>query len=117
SEDVLEALEQGECPSVLLTDVRMPGQDGLSLMAALKARHPDVPVIVMTAFTDLDNTVAAFQRGAFDYLPKPFDLDMAVQTIRRAASERIEPGQPDHDVLRGTLTPSSAPAMQDVYRA
>ncbi|MDN5843840.1 MAG: nitrogen regulation protein NR(I) [Alcaligenaceae bacterium] len=117
SADVLEALEQGDSPSVLLTDIRMPGQDGLSLMAALKARHPGIPAIVMTAFTDLDNTVAAFQQGAFDYLAKPFDLEMAVQMIRRAASDRVEPAQPSHGVLRGALTPSSAPAMQDVYRA
>src|SRR3546814_19218451 len=66
SSEVLEALEEGDSPSVLLTDIRMPGHDGLSLMAALKARHPRVPAIVMTAFTDLDNTVAAFQLGAFE---------------------------------------------------
>lgn len=117
SADVLAALEHGDSPSVLLTDIRMPGHDGLSLMAALKARHPEVPTIVMTAFTDLDNTVAAFQQGAFDYLAKPFDLDTAVQMIRRAASDRVEPAQSSDGVLRGTLTPSSAPAMQDVYRA
>src|SRR3546814_9543760 len=77
--EALEALH-GATPSVLLTDVRMPGQDGLSLLHRIKQGHPDLPVIVMTAFTDLNSTVAAFQKGAFDYLPKPFDVNAAVRS-------------------------------------
>lgn len=115
--EVDAALNAGESPSVLLTDVRMPGMDGLSLMASFKSRYPQVPAIIMTAFTDLDSTVAAFQQGAFDYLAKPFDMDTAIETIQRAANEQVSTGPLVQDALRGTLTPSSAPAMQDVFRA
>lgn len=111
------ALNAGESPSVLLTDVRMPGLDGLSLLKSFKSRYPQIPAIIMTAFTDLDSTVAAFQQGAFDYLAKPFDMDTAVATIQRAANEQVDAGPLTQDALRGTLTPSSAPAMQDVFRA
>lgn len=86
AEQALLALGQGT-PSVLVTDIRMPGRDGLSLLQAVKESHPDLAVIVMTAFTDLGSTVSAFQKGAFDYLAKPFDIDFAVALIRRAAQE------------------------------
>ncbi|HEU0229072.1 MAG TPA: sigma 54-interacting transcriptional regulator [Burkholderiaceae bacterium] len=85
-DEVLEALES-ETPSVLVTDIRMPGGDGLALLGRVKALHPTLAVIVMTAYTDLDSTVAAFQRGAFEYLVKPFDLNMAVSLIQRALRE------------------------------
>ncbi len=113
----LEALDAGERPSVVLTDVRMPGRDGLTLMAEIKARAPGTPVIVMTAYTDLDTTVAAFQRGAFDYLAKPFDVEAAILTIRRAAGERADAGPEQDEAARGALMPSHAPAMQEVFRA
>ncbi|WP_269499283.1 nitrogen regulation protein NR(I) [Castellaniella sp. S9] len=113
----LDAFDAGERPSVVLTDVRMPGRDGLSLMAEIKARAPDIPVIVMTAFTDLDTTVAAFQHGAFDYLAKPFDVEAAVLTIRRAAREQSDAGPLAGEAARGMLMPSHAPAMQEVFRA
>ncbi len=74
-------------PDVLLTDVRLPGTDGLALLRATKAAHPELPVIVMSAFTDVATTAAAYREGAIDYLPKPFDLAEAVATVRRAASE------------------------------
>lgn len=115
--EVHAALNAGESPSVLLTDVRMPGQDGVSLMASFKSRYPLIPAIIMTAFTDLDSTVAAFQQGAFDYLAKPFDIDMAVGMIRRATSEQATMEPLSQGALRDTLTPSRAPAMQDVFRA
>lgn len=115
--EVDAALNAGESPSVLLTDVRMPGLDGLNLLKSFKSRYPQIPAIIMTAFTDLDSTVAAFQQGAFDYLAKPFDMDTAVETIQRAANEQVHAGPLTQDALRGTLTPSSAPAMQDVFRA
>ncbi|HUH60047.1 MAG TPA: nitrogen regulation protein NR(I) [Candidimonas sp.] len=120
--EVLEALKDGK-PSVLVTDVRMPGQDGLSLLHTIKQEHPELPVIVMTAFTDLNSTVAAFQKGAFDYLPKPFDVNVAVALIQRAArpavvGESIGAGQEaSNSVSGGILLQSSAPAMQEVFRA
>lgn len=85
-DEVFEALESGT-PSVLVTDIRMPGGDGLALLERVKALHPALAVIVMTAYTDLDSTVAAFQRGAFEYLVKPFDLNTAVSLIQRALRE------------------------------
>ncbi|HEY9571608.1 MAG TPA: nitrogen regulation protein NR(I) [Pusillimonas sp.] len=119
--EALEALH-GATPSVLLTDVRMPGQDGLSLLHRIKQGHPDLPVIVMTAFTDLNSTVAAFQKGAFDYLPKPFDVNAAVALIQRAAqtgsSESIAAQSPAATVsAERVMVQSSSPAMQEVFRA
>uniref|UniRef100_UPI003340DF33 nitrogen regulation protein NR(I) n=1 Tax=Castellaniella defragrans TaxID=75697 RepID=UPI003340DF33 len=113
----LDAFDAGERPSVVLTDVRMPGRDGLSLMTEIKTRAPGIPVIVMTAFTDLDTTVAAFQRGAFDYLAKPFDVEAAILTIRRAAREQVDAQPLAGEAPRGVLMPSLAPAMQEVFRA
>ncbi|MEK9802328.1 MAG: response regulator, partial [Curvibacter sp.] len=76
--EVLAALdEEGEGPQVLVSDIRMPGGSGLELLEKVKARHPGLPVIIMTAFSDLDSAVSAFQGGAFEYLPKPFDLPKA----------------------------------------
>ena len=85
-DDVLEALETG-APSLLVTDIRMPGCDGLALLGRVKELCPHLLVIVMTAYTDLDSTVAAFQKGAFEYLVKPFDLNTAVSLIQRALKE------------------------------
>lgn len=119
--DALEALRD-TLPSVLLTDVRMPGQDGLSLLHRIKQDHPDLPVIIMTAFTDLNSTVAAFQKGAFDYLPKPFDVNAAVALVQRAA--QTSPREPlDEDLSAEPasagriMVQSSSPAMQEVFRA
>ena len=81
--EALQALAAGE-PSVLVSDIRMPGESGLALLDKIKARHPQLPVIIMTAYSDLDSAVAAFQGGAYEYLPKPFDVDHAVALIRRA---------------------------------
>ena len=81
--DALAALEL-ETPQVLVSDIRMPGESGIDLLGAVKARHPGLPVIIITAFSDLDSAVASFQGGAFDYLAKPFDIDKAVSLIRRA---------------------------------
>ncbi len=88
--DVLAALDQSsdeEAPQILVSDIRMPGGSGLDLLEKVKARHPGLPVIIMTAFSDLDSAVSAFQGGAFEYLPKPFDLPKAVELIRRAVQE------------------------------
>jgi two-component system, NtrC family, nitrogen regulation response regulator GlnG len=116
AQEALDALS-GDAPEVLVSDIRMPGLSGLELLQAVKQRHPAVPVIVMTAYSDLDSAVAAFQGGAYEYLPKPFDVDQAVELIRRALdesrreSEAIEPMGEAAEIL------GHAPAMQDVFRA
>ena len=88
----LEAL-QSDSPDVLITDVRMPGMDGLTLLDRLTRIAPDLPVIVVTAFSDLQNAVAAYQGGAFEYLPKPFDVDEAVELVHKAARQSGHPLQ------------------------
>src|SRR2546426_10597960 len=84
--EVLQALAVSQ-PRVLVSDIRMPGESGLVLLNKIKERHPQMPVIIMTAYSDLDSAVAAFQGGAFEYLPKPFDVDHALALIRRATAE------------------------------
>ena len=114
--DVLSALET-DAPQVLVSDIRMPGGSGLELLNKVKQQHPGLPVIVMTAYSDLDSAVSAFQGGAFEYLPKPFDLPKAVELIRRAVDESLRE-QVGEDV--GAEAPEmlgQAPAMQDVFRA
>ena len=86
--EVLLALED-EAPQVLVSDIRMPGGSGIELLTKVKERHPGLPVIIMTAYSDLDSAVSAFQGGAFEYLPKPFDLNVAVELIRRAVQESL----------------------------
>ncbi|KDD15490.1 nitrogen regulation protein NR(I) [Bordetella bronchiseptica] len=120
--DVLQALA-ADVPSVLVSDIRMPGGDGLELLRQIKERNPGLPVIVMTAFADLDSTVSAFQGGAFDYLAKPFDVNEAVALIQRAMQEG-EPaadagaaGEPAQNGERWVMTQSSSTAMQEVFRA
>src|SRR3990167_9000438 len=121
--DVLDALssasDEGDesCPQVLVSDIRMPGGSGLELLEKVKQKYPGLPVIIMTAYSDLDSAVSAFQGGAFEYLPKPFDLSKAVELIRRAVeeSQREEVAQEltsDAPEMLG-----QAPAMQDVFRA
>lgn len=115
--DVRAALEADGPPQVLISDIRMPGGSGLDLLASVKAEHPRLPVIVMTAFSDLDSAVSAFQGGAFDYLAKPFDLQRAVELIRRA----MEQSETEGALLDAqAATPEmlgQAPAMQELFRA
>lgn len=119
---VLEALQHAK-PDVLLSDIRMPGMDGLTLLGQLQQQVPQLPVIIMTAHSDLDAAVSAYQHGAFDYLPKPFDLDEAVALVERAL-------QHSHELRQQQSTPTTeparmaqseiigeAPAMQEVFRA
>jgi two-component system nitrogen regulation response regulator GlnG len=114
--EALDALPEG-APQVLISDIRMPGQSGIELLQEVKEKHPAVPVIVMTAYSDLDSAVAAFQGGAYEYLPKPFDVDQAVDLIRRALGESrreqaaLEPVKEVPEIL------GQAPAMQEVFRA
>ncbi|WP_310642755.1 nitrogen regulation protein NR(I) [Limnohabitans sp.] len=118
--EVLQALDAAgpdEGPQVLVSDIRMPGGSGLDLLGKVKERLPALPVIIMTAFSDLDSAVSAFQGGAFEYLPKPFDLPKAVELIRRAVDEsQREQAQIElQDATPEML--GQAPAMQDVFRA
>ncbi|MEW6562475.1 MAG: nitrogen regulation protein NR(I) [Pseudomonadota bacterium] len=116
AEDALAALTQG-MPQVVISDIRMPGSSGLDLLQKLRDQYPALPVIIMTAYSDLESAVSAFQGGAFEYLPKPFDINHAVELIRRALEhsqrKNAEPEQasPVPDIL------GHAPAMQDVFRA
>ncbi len=114
--DAITAL-LSESPQVLISDIRMPGASGLELLQAVKANHPGLPVIIMTAFSDLESAVSAFQGGAFEYLAKPFDVAKAIELIRRALEEslrevNVEPAAGETPEILG-----QAPAMQDVFRA
>lgn len=118
--DVLAALSQAgddDGPQVLVSDIRMPGGTGLELLEKLKARYPGLPVIIMTAFSDLDSAVSAFQGGAFEYLPKPFDLPKAVELIRRAVEESQREEVAEERMAATPEMLGQAPAMQDVFRA
>jgi two-component system nitrogen regulation response regulator GlnG len=104
-------------PDVLITDIRMPGRSGLELLTEIRGTQPELPVIVMTAHSDLDSAVAAYQGGAFEYLPKPFDIDQAVDLVRRAAQQRVRVEEVPSDVRRIPEMLGQAPAMQEVFRA
>jgi len=114
--DVLTALDDDE-PQVLVSDIRMPGGSGIDLLAKVKQRLPGLPVIIMTAYSDLDSAVSAFQGGAFEYLPKPFDLPKAVELIRRAVEESLREEVRDLGNAEMPEMLGQAPAMQDVFRA
>jgi two-component system nitrogen regulation response regulator GlnG len=116
AQEALDALPGG-LPEVLVSDIRMPGRSGLELLQAVKERDPAVPVIVMTAYSDLDSAVAAFQGGAFEYLPKPFDIDQAVDLIRRALEERRRETEAVQPLASSPEILGQAPAMQEVFRA
>src|SRR6188768_1628494 len=118
--EVLAALDDAddeEGPQILVSDIRMPGGSGLDLLEKIKAKHPGLPVIIMTAFSDLDSAVSAFQGGAFEYLPKPFDLPRAVELIRRAVDESQREEVAEERMQAAPEMLGQAPAMQDVFRA
>jgi two-component system, NtrC family, nitrogen regulation response regulator GlnG len=115
--EALAALADGEKPSVMVSDIRMPGQSGLDLLKRVKESVPDLPVIIMTAYSDLDSAVAAFQGGAFEYLPKPFDVDQAVSLVRRALEQTAhQVGASEPQALAPEIL-GQAPSMQEVFRA
>ena len=114
--EAIDALAD-DAPQVLLSDIRMPGASGLELLAIIKEKHPGLPVIIMTAYSDLESAVAAFQGGAFEYLPKPFDVDNAIELMRRAIEESMREATVD-EVLEATPEIlGAAPSMQEVFRA
>lgn len=118
--EVLQALEAAndeEGPQILVSDIRMPGGSGLDLLNKVKEKHPGLPVIIMTAFSDLDSAVSAFQGGAFEYLPKPFDLPKAIELIRRAVEESQREEVAEERMAATPEMLGQAPAMQDVFRA
>lgn len=114
--DAIQALQTGT-PQVLVSDIRMPGASGLELLQTVKAKHPGIPVIIITAFSDLDSAVSAFQGGAFEYLAKPFDVDKAVELIRRALDESLREIDVEQSSANTPEILGQAPAMQDVFRA
>jgi two-component system nitrogen regulation response regulator GlnG len=117
AEDLLEALEKDQ-PEIIISDIRMPGMDGLELLQRIHADHPEMPIIITTAHSDLDSAVSAYQSGAFEYLPKPFDLEELVDVARRGISFANEQKvsaevaeSPQSEII------GEAPAMQEVFRA
>ena len=114
--EAMAALEN-EAPQVIVSDIRMPGESGLELLQMAKARHPSLPVIIMTAYSDLESAVTAFQGGAYEYLPKPFDVDHAVELIRRAMDESVRQTTTGEVIESVPEILGQAPAMQEVFRA
>jgi two-component system nitrogen regulation response regulator GlnG len=116
AQEGLDALEH-DVPQVVISDIRMPGTNGLDFMQKMKERLPATPIIIMTAYSDLESAVAAFQGGAFEYLPKPFDVDHAVELIRRALDESLREAQSPEVPEEAPEILGQAPAMQEVFRA
>jgi two-component system nitrogen regulation response regulator GlnG len=116
AQDVLSELEH-DSPQVLVSDIRMPGMNGIELLRTVKRMHPALPVIIMTAFSDLESAVSAFQGGAFEYLPKPFDVDRAGELIRRAVDESLRESRADESPAELPEILGQAPSMQEVFRA
>ncbi|WP_342806776.1 nitrogen regulation protein NR(I) [Alteromonas sp. M12] len=118
-EDLLLQLHSGQQPEVIVSDIKMPQMDGMTLLQEVHRHFPDIPVIIMTAHSDLDSAVNAYQSGAFEYLPKPFDIDEAVNLVQRAlahsreqnSQRQAEPEVKDTEII------GEAPAMQEVFRA
>ncbi|MBX9963516.1 MAG: nitrogen regulation protein NR(I) [Burkholderiales bacterium] len=116
AQDALAALGATP-PQVVVSDIRMPGSSGLDLLQQIKSRFPNLPVIIMTAYSDLESAVAAFQGGAFEYLPKPFDVDQAVDLIRRAMEESLRQSDAPEASEESPEILGQAPSMQEVFRA
>ncbi|MCG9754517.1 nitrogen regulation protein NR(I) [Shewanella insulae] len=118
AESLWQALEQTQ-PQVIISDIRMPGTDGLTLLDRLQLHYPHIPVIIMTAHSDLDSAVSAYQAGAFEYLPKPFDIDEAIGLVERALSHAKEqsPKASSQPEVKAPEIIGEAPAMQEVFRA
>ena len=116
SADEALSMLASETPQVIVSDIRMPGESGLKLLQQAKERYPHLPVIIMTAYSDLESAVAAFQGGAYEYLPKPFDVDHAVELIRRALEESVRQDDVPEAAETAPEILGQAPAMQEVFR-
>mgnify|MGYP001200161075 FL=1 len=118
-QDLLLQLQSGQAPEVIISDIRMPQMDGMTLLNEVHVSHPMLPVIIMTAHSDLDSAVNAYQKGAFEYLPKPFDIDEAVTLTQRALAHAREQSRTQQAVPDESQTEiiGEAPAMQEVFRA
>ena len=116
AELALEALEENK-PDAMMTDIRMPGMSGLELAKIVGQKHTDIPCIIMTAHTDLESALASYESGAFEYLPKPFDLDDAVRLVNLAMQNKADGLAVDIEDKSGVEMIGEAPAMQDVFRA
>ncbi len=116
ADDALRRLNQ-DTPQVVMSDIRMPGRSGLDFLQILHQRYPQIPVIIMTAYSDLESAVTAFQGGAFEYLPKPFDINQAVALIRRALAQSRHKAEEVETVAVAADMLGQAPAMQEVFRA
>jgi len=127
ADEALEAMRGNALkPDAVISDIRMPGSDGISLLNQFKLSHPDTPVLIMTAFSDLDSTVTAYESGAFEYIPKPFDVDTVLEQVKRACSSNKEDKSADIRAMQPknkTLADErpeligDAPAMQEVFKA
>jgi len=116
ADDAMKVLKH-DIPQVVVSDIRMPGSSGLDFLQALHQQYPHIPVIIMTAYSDLESAVSAFQGGAFEYLPKPFDVNHAIELIRRAMEHSLrKSGESDQDELNSEIL-GHAPAMQELFRA
>ena len=119
ADGVVEMMEK-ETPDVLITDIRMPGKDGIVLLQELQAHYPDLPVIVMTAHSDMDSAVSAYDSGAFEYLPKPFDIDDLLSQVERAyiqSNTALSKGEVPSMGTNSSGIIGVAPSMQVVFRA
>lgn len=116
--DLLHRLEQ-ELPDAIISDIRMPGISGLDLLSTIQEQHPKLPVIIMTAHSDLDSAVSSYSRGAFEYLPKPFDIEDAIAMTNRALEHAREQSEEtsDAEIVKQQEIIGEAPAMQEVFRA
>jgi len=116
---LLDALKSAQQPHVIVSDIRMPGTDGFDVLSEVNARFENLPIVIMTAHSDLETTVTSFERGAFEYVAKPFDIDDIVATVRRAANQthlRQDPIELDAEPSANGIV-GRAPAMQEVFRA
>ncbi len=114
-DSVIESLQQAT-PLTLITDVRMPGMDGMTLLKKLQQTHPDIPIIIMTAHSDLESTVSAYEGGAFEYLPKPFDIEEAIKQVKRACETAREKSEKPEEPVNNTGIIGDSAAMQNVFR-
>ncbi|MFK8082128.1 MAG: nitrogen regulation protein NR(I) [Granulosicoccus sp.] len=127
ADEALEAMRDNAlAPDAVISDIRMPGSDGLTLLDQFKQSHPETPVLIMTAFSDLDSTVSAYEGGAFEYIPKPFDVDTVLEQVKRACNAQKEERAAERMTARGKKPQTQeepaeligdAPAMQDVFKA